>query len=79
MPPLADVRRVAQQHIEQQRGTHLPADGVGAVTEEVTELECLLHLFEEHFDVPAGTVEPRRLAGAEIDCEARAARRAKSP
>ena len=31
MLPLAEVRCVAQQHIHQQRGPYLPADGIGAV------------------------------------------------
>ena len=33
VPPLADVRRKAQQHIHQQRRPYLPTDGIGAVAE----------------------------------------------
>lgn len=33
VPPVPDVRGLAKQHIEQQCGPHLPADGVGAVAE----------------------------------------------
>lgn len=36
---LADVRRVTQQHVEQQRGPYLPADGVCAVAGEAAELD----------------------------------------
>gem|GEM_PF-6447515 len=57
MPPLAHVRGEAQQHIHQQRRPYLPADGVGVVTEEVAELERLLHLLEKDLNVPAGAIE----------------------
>lgn len=42
----------------------MPADGIGAVTEEVAELECLPYLLEEHLDVPVDEVEVAHAAGA---------------
>ena len=46
----------AQQDIDQQGHPHLPAHGVGAVAEEIAELEGLLDLLEEDLDLPAAEV-----------------------
>ena len=70
--PLAEPSTETQQHIGQQRRPHLPAHGVGRVAQEVRQLEGLLELFEEHFNLPAAPVEvgdglraPRQVVGQE--------------
>ena len=57
MGPFAEEGLEAEQDVEQERGPDLPADGIGAVTEEVAELEGLLDLLEEDLDLPAAAVE----------------------
>ncbi len=47
---------VAQQQIAQGSAPDLPAHGVGAVTQEVGELEGLFDLLEEGFDRPTAKV-----------------------
>ena len=46
--PVEDGQK-AQQHIDEQRRPHLPADGIGAVAQEVGQLEGLLDLLEEGY------------------------------
>ena len=55
--PLAQPGAEAQQHIGQQGRPHLPAHGVGGVAKEVSQLEGLFDLLEEHLDAPAAAVE----------------------
>jgi len=55
--PLAQEGAEAQQQIDQQRGPHLPADGVGVVAEEVGQLEGLLEFLEEDLDAPAAAIQ----------------------
>src|SRR5512137_1914351 len=55
--PLAEPGAEAQQNIGQERGPDLPLHGVGAVAEEVGQLEGLLDLLEEHLDLPAAAVK----------------------
>jgi len=55
--PAREVCLEAQQQIAAQGTPDLPADGIGAMSEKAGELEGLLDLFEEHFDIPAQTVE----------------------
>jgi hypothetical protein len=35
----------------------LPADRVGAVAQEIAQLQALLDLFKEHFDLPAAAIQ----------------------
>src|SRR5580765_3163669 len=51
--PLTQPGTEAQQDIGQQGGPYLPAHRVGAVAQEVGQLEGLLELFEKDFDRPA--------------------------
>ena len=62
--PAVDERQIAQQQMHQQSHPRLPAHGVGAVAEEVRELERLLDLLEEHLDVPAAPVQLGHRPGA---------------
>src|SRR5664279_5855372 len=55
--PLAQMGGEAQEHIGQQRRPDLPFDGVGAVTQEVSQLQGLFEFLEEEFDAPAAAVE----------------------
>lgn len=55
--PLTEPCAEAQQHIGQERGPDLPLHGVGAVAEEVRQLEGLFDLLEEHLDFPAAAVK----------------------
>src|SRR6185312_4261022 len=55
--PFAEEGLEPQQHIKKERDPDLPADGVGAVAEEIAELEGLLDLLEEDLDLPAAAVE----------------------
>ncbi len=57
MSPLAQVGGKAQQHIDQQGGPVLPADGVGAIAQKPAQRQRLLYPFEEHLDLPTGLVE----------------------
>ena len=68
VPPLAQIRGEAQQHIDQQRRPDLPADGVGAVPKEAAEFEGLLYLLEKHFDVPARGKDRTRLRRSRLCC-----------
>ena len=55
--PLAQEGAEAQQQIDQQRGPHLPAHGVGVVAEEVGQLQRLFEFLEEHLNLPAAAIE----------------------
>jgi hypothetical protein len=55
--PAVDDGEKAQEHVNQERHPDLPAHGVGAVAEEVGELEGLLDLLEKDLDGPAAAVE----------------------
>ena len=68
--PSAAPGEEAQEQMHEQRGPHLPLDGVGVVPEEVDQLHRLLELFEKDLDGPAATVEvgdgagtPREVVG----------------
>ena len=70
--PLAQEGAEAQEEIDQQRGPHLPAHGVGVVAEKVGQLEGLFEFLEEHLDAPAAAIEvgdglgaPRQVVGEE--------------
>jgi hypothetical protein len=47
----------AQKHIDEQRRPNLPAHGIGAVPQKISQLKGLLDLFEEGFDGPAVPIE----------------------
>lgn len=55
--PAAGPSEEAQQDKDEQSHPDLPVDGVGAVAEEVGQLQGLLDLIEERFDLPAATVQ----------------------
>ena len=55
--PPAQKDAKAQQHIGEQGGPDLPADGVGTVAEEVRQVEGLFEFLEEALDAPAAAVE----------------------
>ena len=55
--PAALAGLKADEQIGQQGGPDLPAHGVGAVAEEVGELEVLFDLLEENFYRPARFVK----------------------
>src|SRR5437762_8822875 len=44
MIPIMQEGQKAQEHIDQQRRPHLPAHGIGAVTQEIGQLESLFDL-----------------------------------
>ena len=57
MIPTVHKFETAHQQVDEQPHPDLPAYGVGAVAYEVGELERLLDLLEEHFDIPTAAVE----------------------
>ena len=62
--PVGQVRLETQQHVDQQCGKNLPAHGIGTMSQETGELQSLFDLLEEHFDVPAPTIQIARRGGA---------------
>ena len=62
--PAAHHAQKAHQDVEQERRADLPADRVGAVAQEIAQLQALLDLFKEHFDLPAATIQISHTAGA---------------
>ena len=50
MAPLGEVTQVTEENVSQQGHPNLPADGVGVVPEEVSDLQGLFDLFEENFN-----------------------------
>src|SRR5271169_6358693 len=67
MIPATDYAEKAHQYIEQQRRPDLPADRVGAVAKEIAQLQALLDLFKEHFDLPAAAIEISHTGGAPLE------------
>ena len=57
MRPVDKPADETHQHVEQKRRPELPADGMLAVAEEVTDLEGLFDLLEKDFDAPARLIE----------------------
>ena len=55
--PAAHHAQKAHQDVEQQCGPNLPADRVGAVAQEIAQLQALLDLFKEHLDLPAAAIQ----------------------
>jgi len=73
MPPAMEQRLEAQRHVEPERQPDLPAQSVGAVADKVAQLQGLLDLLEEDFDLPAAAVEighgrrrPREIVGEKL-------------
>ena len=62
--PAAHHAQKAHQDKKQQRRPDLPADRVGAVAQEIAQLQALLNLLKEHFDLPAATIQISHTAGA---------------
>jgi len=57
MTPVMQECLEAKEHIDQQCRPYLPANGVGTVAQEISELQSLLDLLEEGFNGPAATVK----------------------
>ena len=62
--PTMDESQESQEHIDQQGRPDLPAHRIGAVSQEIGELEGLLDLLEEDFDRPAAAVKVGDAGGA---------------
>src|SRR6266699_3919983 len=63
MRPLRQETQVAQQHVDQERHPDLPAHRVGVVSQEIAQLQRLLDLLEEHFDLPPAPIRSATLRG----------------
>jgi hypothetical protein len=61
--PVAHHAHKTHQDVEQQRRPDLPTDRVGAVAQEIAQLQALLDLFEEHFDLPPAAIQIGHTAG----------------
>jgi hypothetical protein len=57
MAPAANDAEKPHQDVEQQRRPELPADRICAVAQEIAQLQALLDLFKEHFDLPAAAIQ----------------------
>ena len=57
MVPVAQHAEKTHQDVEQQRRPDLPTDRVSAVAQEVAQLQALLDLFKEHFDLPTTAIQ----------------------
>jgi hypothetical protein len=62
--PAAHHAQKTHQDVEQQRRPDLPTDRVGAVAQEIAQLQALLDLFKEHFDLPPAAIQIGHAAGA---------------
>ena len=73
--PCRKMRLEPKENIDDERRVDLPLDCIGVVSEKTADLENLLDLLEEHFDVPAPFVErahrartPLEIVGDEDHC-----------
>ena len=73
MVPAAHHTQKTHQDVEQQRRPDLPTDRVSAVAQEVAQLQALLDLFKEHFDLPTTAIQigytagtPREIVGQKL-------------
>src|ERR1700722_12633577 len=66
MIPATDYAEKLHQYVEQQCRPDLPADRVCAVAQEIAQLQALLDLFKEHFDLPAATIQISHTGGAPL-------------
>ncbi len=57
MLPAAQPGLEPEQHIEQQSAPNLPAHGIGAMAEEIAQVERLFDLAEEGFNGPAAAIQ----------------------
>ena len=57
MCPVGEEGQVTEQEIDQQGHPHLPPHRIGAGAQKVGQLEGLLDLFEENFDLPPAAVK----------------------
>jgi hypothetical protein len=62
--PATDHGQKTHQDVKQQRRPDLPAYRVGAVAQEIAQLQALLDLFKEHFDLPAAAIQICYTGGA---------------
>src|SRR5271156_3338355 len=62
--PAAKDAKKPHQDVEQQRRPDLPADRVGAVAQEIAQLQALLDLFKEHFNLPTAAIQIGHTGGA---------------
>ena len=65
--PATDHGQKTHQDVKQQRRPDLPAYRVGAVAKEIAQLQALLDLFKEHFDLPAAAIQISHTAGAPLE------------
>src|SRR5712672_2010047 len=65
--PATDHGQKAHQHVEQQGRPDLPADRVCAVAQKITQLQALLNLFKEHFDLPSAAIQISHTGGAPLE------------
>ena len=57
MLPAAQPGLESEQHIQEQSAPNLPAHGIGAMAEEIAQVQRLFDLAEEGFNGPAATVQ----------------------
>lgn len=57
MLPAAQPGLESEQHVEQQSAPNLPAHGIGAMAEEIAQVERLFDLTEEGFYGPAAAIQ----------------------
>src|SRR6201987_4735198 len=65
--PAAHHTQKTHQYVAQQCRPDLPADRVGAVAQEIAQLQALLDLFKEHFDLPAPAIQISHTGGAPLE------------
>ena len=65
--PATDHAEKTHQDIKQQCRPDLPTDRVCAVAQEIAQLQALLDLFKEHFDLPAAAIQISDTAGAPLE------------
>src|SRR5258705_5556024 len=65
--PATDHAEKAHQDVEQQCRPDLPADRICAVAQEIAQLQALLDLFKEHFDLPAAAIQISHTGGAPLE------------
>ena len=59
MTPRTQMGKIAQQQMHQQPHPHLPTHRIGAMSQEIRQLQGLFDLFEKHFNIPTTTVKLR--------------------
>src|SRR5271166_2230215 len=73
--PATDHAEKTRKDIKQQCRPDLPTDRVCAVAQEIAQLQALLDLSKEDFDLPAAAIQISDTAGAPLGAEERRALR----